>query len=97
MSTTVRFILAAAASVVLLAGCHKGGASDSAIVTAEHPEAAATLGDLTRDLHRSMIGASHLPTNFEEFAAEQKLTVPPPPAGTKYIISKKWHVELAKQ
>jgi hypothetical protein len=54
----------------------------------------ATLAQLTRELHRSMIGAKKLPASFEEFAANRNLNVPPPPAGKKYAISKQWRVEL---
>ena len=54
----------------------------------------ATLAQLTRELHRSMIGAKKLPASFEEFAASRNLNAPPPPAGKKYAISKQWRVEL---
>jgi hypothetical protein len=56
----------------------------------------ATLAQLTRELHRSMIGAKKLPASFEEFAASRRLDVPPPPAGKKYAISKQWRVVLTE-
>jgi len=41
--------------------------------------------------------ASHrrLPANFNDFAATAGVTIPPPPPGKKYIITKKMHIELA--
>jgi hypothetical protein len=54
----------------------------------------ATLAQLTRELHRSMIGAKKLPASYEEFAANRNLHVPLPPAGKKYAISKQWRVVL---
>jgi hypothetical protein len=51
------------------------------------------LGQLTRQLHRTMIGRK-LSGSFEEFVAISHVQVPPPPAGKKYAISKKWRVVL---
>jgi len=53
----------------------------------------ATLAQLTRELHRTMIGR-RLSGSFEEFVAVRNLQVPPPPAGKKYAISKQWRVVL---
>lgn len=53
----------------------------------------ATLADLTRELHRTMIRRK-LSGGFEEFVAVRNLTVPPPPTGKKYAISKQWRVIL---
>jgi hypothetical protein len=56
----------------------------------------ATLAQLTRELHRTMIGRK-LSGSFEEFVAIRNLTPPPPPAGKKYAISKQWRVILIDQ
>jgi len=54
----------------------------------------ATLAQLTRELHRTMIGR-RLSGSFEEFVTIRNLAVPPPPPGKKYIITKQWRVDLA--
>lgn len=51
------------------------------------------LAQLTRELHRAMIGRK-LSGSFEEFVAISHVQVPPPPPGKKYVISKKWRVVL---
>src|SRR5262245_2694396 len=56
----------------------------------------ATLADLTRELHKTMIGR-RLSGSFEEFVAISKVNPPPPPAGKKYAISKQWKVILVNQ
>ena len=53
----------------------------------------AVLAQLTRQLHRTMIGRK-LSGNFDEFVALSHVEVPPPPAGKKYAIDKHWHVVL---
>ena len=55
-----------------------------------------TLTQLTRELHRTMIGR-RLSGTFEEFVAVRNLQVPPPPPGKKYAISKQWRVILVDQ
>ncbi len=55
-----------------------------------------TLAQLTRELHRTMIGRK-LSGSFEEFVAIRNLKVPPPPPGKKYAISKQWRVVLVDQ
>jgi len=55
-----------------------------------------TLAQLTRELHRTMIGRK-LSGSFEEFVAVRNLQVPPPPPGKKYAISKQWRVILVDQ
>jgi hypothetical protein len=64
------------------------------VTPAEDGNIQATLAQLTRELHRTMIGR-RLSGNFEEFVAIRNLSVPPPPPGKKYIITKKWRVDLA--
>ena len=51
------------------------------------------LAQLTRELHRTMIGRK-LSGSFDEFVAISHVQVPPPPAGKKYAIDKHWHVVL---
>lgn len=53
----------------------------------------ATLAELTRELHRTMIGR-RLNRNFEEFVALRNLQAPPPPPGKKYAIDQRWKVIL---
>jgi hypothetical protein len=60
-------------------------------VTAEQAE---TLSQLTHQLRRTMVHQK-LTGTFEDFeAARTDLTIPPPPPGKKYAISKKWTVVL---
>ena len=53
----------------------------------------ATLAELTRELHRTMMGRK-LSGSFEEFVKIRNLQVPPPPPGKKYAITKQWRVVL---
>ena len=64
-----------------------------AIALPDNGNVEATLAQLTRELHRTMIGRK-LSGSFEEFVAVRNLTVPPPPPGKKYAISKQWKVVL---
>ena len=66
-------------------------ATPEAVAPADTMEA--TLAQLTRELHRTMIGR-RLSGSFEEFVQIRNLQVPPPPAGKKYAISKQWRVVL---
>ncbi len=63
------------------------------IPPAEDGNINATLAQLTRELHRTMIGR-RLNRSFEEFVALRNLQVPPPPSGKKYAISPQWKVIL---
>jgi hypothetical protein len=56
-------------------------------------DANSALAQLTRELHRTMIGRK-LSGSFDEFVAISHVQVPPPPAGKKYAIDKHWHVVL---
>jgi hypothetical protein len=86
--------LSLAAGLILFPGCKPRGHVE---VTAEQngsvsPEVAATLSQLTRELRRTMMQRK-LSGSFEEFAAARSdLTIPPPPAGKKHAIDKKWKV-----
>ncbi len=71
-------------------------ATAQTIAPAENGDINATLAELTRELHRTMIGRK-LSGSFEEFVAVRNLKVPPPPPGKKYAISKQWRVVLVDQ
>ena len=59
----------------------------------EGDDVPATLAKLTRLLHHAMVGR-RLSGDFDEFVRVSNLTVPPPPPGKKYAISKQWKVIL---
>jgi len=81
-----------AASLSLSPGCKQNGSDGAAASTHLSPEEEATLAQLTKELHRTMV-RQKLSGSFEEFAAARNdLTIPPPPAGKKYAITKKWKV-----
>lgn len=77
-------------------GCRRHGnpnlvSAQSEDVTAQEAE---TLSQLTHQLRRTMVHKK-LTGTFEDFeAARSDLTIPPPPPGKKYAISKKWTVVL---
>ena len=52
---------------------------------------------LNRTLKRWVFGHRRPPANFDEFAATAGVSIPPPPAGKKYVITKNMHVELANR
>jgi hypothetical protein len=87
----------------LLAGCGKQSdpapVSGSMATQGASPEAASTYGDealaeLTREVRRWIVATKKRPTSFEDFAANAKITVPPPPPGKKYELSKEMRVVL---
>jgi hypothetical protein len=61
---------------------------------ADQPGAQPDLGVLNRALIRWIVGNRRPPANFEDFAATAGVTIPPPPAGKKYIIAKNMHIQL---
>ncbi len=63
------------------------------IQPAENGDINATLTQLTKELHRTMVGR-RLNRNFDEFVALRNLQKPPPPPGKKYAISQQWKVIL---
>jgi hypothetical protein len=90
----------------LVTGC--GKQSDPAPVSGvmatqgASPEAASTYGDealaeLTREVRRWIVATKQRPTSFEDFVANAKITVPPPPPGKKYELSKEMRVVLVNQ
>ena len=46
----------------------------------------ATLGRLTLELRKYVVGTRSVPKNFEDFIAKSHVQAPPPPAGKKYAI-----------
>jgi DNA-binding response OmpR family regulator len=95
-------VVSLAVSMGLFTGCKKQpqrhtlnqAPDQSADVTPEEAEVLAQLtGHLRRTMHRKQLSGS-----FEEFAeVRSDLTIPPPPAGKKYAISKSWKVVLVDQ
>jgi hypothetical protein len=55
------------------------------------------LGAINRALLRWVMGNRRTPQNFDDFAATAGVTIPPPPAGKKYVIAKNMHVLLVSQ
>jgi hypothetical protein len=55
------------------------------------------LSELDRHLRRWLVQNRRRPANFEEFAATAGIAIPPPPAGKKYVITKRMHVQLVNQ
>jgi hypothetical protein len=52
------------------------------------------LDQMTRDLKRWIVSTKQRPGTFEEYVAKTKITVPPAPAGKKFVISKQMRVTL---
>lgn len=86
----------------LVVGCNKqpeATPSTGLATQAASPEAAntysdANLAELTREVRRWIVATKQRPTSFEQFATDAKVTVPPPPAGKKYALSKEMRVVL---
>jgi hypothetical protein len=55
------------------------------------------LGAINRALLRWVVGNRRTPQNFDDFAATAGVTIPPPPAGKKYVIAKNMHILLVNQ
>jgi len=58
------------------------------------PNAAPDLTALNQALRGWLMRNRRVPANFEEFAATAGVTIPPPPAGKKYAITKRMEVVL---
>lgn len=91
-------------SLLLALGCTKktttaaGPAQPEQQPTAAvQPEAQPDLPELNRSLLRWMMGHRHRPKDFEEFAATAGVTIPPPPAGKKYLLGKDLHIVLVNR
>lgn len=79
-------------------------------VSTDHPEAVVLsrqplttangspdLGEINRTMIRWIVRNRRAPSSFGEFAATAGVTIPPPPAGQKYIIGGDKHVLLVPQ
>jgi hypothetical protein len=55
------------------------------------------LSELNRTMIRWIVRNRRAPANFAEFAATAGVTIPPPPAGQKYVIGNDKHVLLVPQ
>jgi hypothetical protein len=64
---------------------------------AVQPPAEPDLKELDRSLLRWILGNRRRPQSFEDFAATAGVTIPPPPAGKKYIIGKDMHIQLVNR
>jgi len=92
----------AVSAAVVLAGCGKNStpAASGGMATQGSPPPEAEnyegidLAQLTRDLKRWIVVTKQRPTSFEDYVAKAKPTVPPPPAGKKFAISKEMRVVL---
>jgi hypothetical protein len=90
------------AGLVLAAGCGKKAPAVSAppqtaapsAAAAEQPAVQPDLPELNRSLMRWMMGHRRAPKDFEDFASTAGVTIPPPPAGKKYVIRKDMHIAL---
>jgi hypothetical protein len=56
--------------------------------------AAPDLVELRRALARWLVRNRRPPANFEDFAATAGVVIPPPPAGKKYVITKRMEILL---
>lgn len=61
---------------------------------AAQPAAGPDLGELNRGMIRWIVANRRRPNNFEDFAATANMTIPPPPAGKKYVIDDTMHIQL---
>lgn len=84
---------------MLAGGCHKPIPAEVVDVqegiTPTDPQVTANLAELSGLLRRSM-HQHRMTGTFENFVEVTKADVPPPPAGEKYAISKRWKVILVE-
>jgi len=55
------------------------------------------LTDLNRAVRKWMIQNRAVPKNFDDFVAKSGASIPPAPAGKKYILNQNMHVQLVNQ
>ena len=72
-------------------------ASPDQTPTATDPNAGIDLAQMTRDLRRWILAKQRPPKNFEDYAATATATIPTPPPGKKFAISKEMAVVLVKK
>jgi hypothetical protein len=97
LTNLCRVAVVACMAVVLAVGCHKNETQavitfDQGIVPSD-PLVASNLVKLTGILRRTL-PRHRLTGNFDEFVEAAGVEVPPPPAGQKYVINKRWQVIL---
>ncbi len=55
------------------------------------------LAELNRSLLRWILANRRRPASFADFAATANVTIPPPPAGKKYVLGKNMHIQLVNE
>jgi hypothetical protein len=55
------------------------------------------LAELNRGLIRWIVRNRRAPGSFEEFSSSSGVSIPPPPAGKKYVIGQNMHIQLVNQ
>jgi len=78
-------------------GTAPGVAPVQAAGTVQAPGGQPDLAALQRTLIRWIVGHRREPANFQDFASSAGVTIPPPPPGQHYIITKSMHIELVNQ
>lgn len=71
--------------------------STPATNVAAAPNAGPDLGALNQALRGWLMRNRRVPASFEEFASTAGVTIPPPPAGKKYAITKRMEVVLVNR
>ena len=69
----------------------------AAPVVAAAPNVAPNLVELHNALGRWLGRNQRVPANFEEFAATAGVVIPPPPAGKKYVLTKRMEILLVNR
>ena len=64
------------------------------VTTNAAANAAPDMGQLQRALGMWLVRNRRVPANFEEFAATAGITIPPPPPGKKFIITKRMQIMI---
>jgi hypothetical protein len=54
----------------------------------------AVLQQMNRELMRWIVAHRRAPKSFEEFVSSAQLTVPPPPAGKRYVLGRDMKIVL---
>ena len=62
--------------------------------TKVQPASQPDLQELDRSLLRWILANRRRPNNFDDFASTAGVSIPPPPAGKKYIIAQNMHIQL---
>jgi hypothetical protein len=65
-----------------------------ALAVQENAGTEAVLKEMNRELLRWIVAHRRAPKSFEEFVSSAQLTVPPPPAGKRYVLGKDMKIAL---